>query len=851
MAKSMTTIGLVFLFAFVLAAGPATARITDRDEALELIIDELIEVDVDQVRLYITEQPVEAGTEFHSWKRAELTAPTRGWFVFIDDHPTANFEHACRYVFVKESGEIEVVHSTVPPREEGVLYEYPTEIGKILDAAKTVEPEPYSGPRYGNTRGGNAYAVILSGGASMGNNHVRYWNDCSNIYITLKEVYEYPDENIFVLISDGLDPAPDKSDGTNSDPDLDGDGDDDIMGPCVYSEIDALFTQLQDVVGVGDQLFVFTTDHGGSNSGWSVYLNLWNWEELNDSDLEGMVDQLPQCDMIFTMEQCFSGGFEDNLAWNDEGRVFSSAAAYNEYSWAMPPDYVYDTYVFFWTAAVKGETAYGEPVDADYNDDGFVTMDEAFAYAELMDFSDETPQYHSNPEALGTEMTLWGTRAYIEGLVMDLQYGNPLDALVRLVGGNKSVPTDVNGYYELPCEDDTTHTVEASSYGYRTQQQTCYVPPDSSAWLDFELEEALDGYIEGWVRSALDGQAIEGAEVTVLNTPLAPQTTNEEGYYTFTIPGGATYQVEAVMPTYIGETKSATVEEEGTTVLSFALGQAESFEEDGGGYTGLMLWEWGAPSTYGPGGAHWGLNCWATNLDGPYGNNANSPMYSKTYSLVEATSATFNFYHYYDTQSGRDGGNVKISTDGGSTYSLITPEGGYPTSTMYWNGEAGYSGSSDGWVMATFDLSDYLGQDIKFKFTFGADGTGNGPGWYVDDVFLELTYPVSVALIPDSPTVPRGSNLGFTVNAENAADYPITLQVWSEVLLPNGMPYWGNPIFGPFTLTLQAQSTPTVHLSQFVPGNAPLGDYTYIMKVGQYEEPIFARDFFDFTVVNP
>jgi hypothetical protein len=30
---------------------------------------------------------------------------------------------------------------------------------------------------------------------------------------------------------------------------------------------------------------------------------------------------------------------------------------------------------------------------------------------------------------------------------------------------------------------------------------------------------------------------------------------------------------------------------------------------------------------------------------------------------------------------------------------------------------------------------------------------------------------------------------------------------------------------------------------------APLGDYTYIMKVGQFEEPIYTRDFFDFTVI--
>ena len=33
--------------------------------------------------------------------------------------------------------------------------------------------------------------------------------------------------------------------------------------------------------------------------------------------------------------------------------------------------------------------------------------------------------------------------------------------------------------------------------------------------------------------------------------------------------------------------------------------------------------------------------------------------------------------HYYDCETGYDGGNVKISTDGGLTWTLITPAGGY------------------------------------------------------------------------------------------------------------------------------------------------------------------------------
>jgi hypothetical protein len=254
-------------------------------------------------------------------------------------------------------------------------------------------------------RGGEYYAVLMNGGYSSGNNHVRYWNDLSNIYITLVDVYGYKDENIIVLCSDGLDPAPDQSNGLNSDPDLDGDGDDDIMYSCVLSNVQAVFSDLATTLTVDDQLFIFATDHGSSVSGWDTDMNLWNTEVLHDWQFQNLIDALPPLNIIVTLEPCYSGGFEDNTT-HLPPRVFSSACAYNEVSWAMPPDYVYDTYVFFWTAAVKGEDAYGNPCDADLNGDMLISMHEAFIFAEAHDISDETPQYDSNHADLGDNLFL-------------------------------------------------------------------------------------------------------------------------------------------------------------------------------------------------------------------------------------------------------------------------------------------------------------------------------------------------------------------------------------------------------------------------------------------------------------
>ena len=100
-----------------------------------------------------------------------------------------------------------------------------------------------------------------------------------------------------------------------------------------------------------------------------------------------------------------------------------------------------------------------------------------------------------------------------------------------------------------------------------------------------------------------------------------------------------------------------------------------------------------------------------------------------------------SFQHYYDTESSTyayDGGNVQISTDNGENWEIIYPDGGYPSdSVVGLDSEPGYYGNSDGWVQASFDLSNFSGEDVKFRFRFGSDSVVDTyEGWYFDDVQL-------------------------------------------------------------------------------------------------------------------
>ena len=116
----------------------------------------------------------------------------------------------------------------------------------------------------------NCYAVIISGGYDMANNWQRYWNDCSAIYSALVDVYNYEDDHIYTIMSDGTSTANDRriSGGYDSSPlDLDGDGDNDIQFSATRANITTVFNTLSGLLDSDDYLFIFVTDHGDQESG--------------------------------------------------------------------------------------------------------------------------------------------------------------------------------------------------------------------------------------------------------------------------------------------------------------------------------------------------------------------------------------------------------------------------------------------------------------------------------------------------------------------------------------------------------------------------------------------------------
>ncbi|MCX5752742.1 MAG: immune inhibitor A, partial [Candidatus Krumholzibacteria bacterium] len=173
---------------------------------------------------------------------------------------------------------------------------------------------------------------------------------------------------------------------------------------------------------------------------------------------------------------------------------------------------------------------------------------------------------------------------------------------------------------------------------------------------------------------------------------------------------------------------------------------AYDFEASNGGFVATGPdWEWGAPTlSTGPAGAHSGVNLWGTKLAANYSNSSNSKLDLPPLQVPSSKAyATLSFWQWYSTENTFDGGNVKISTNGGTTWTILTPDIGYKGTASSANagipGEPAFMGTAVGnfWHKVTINLTAYKGQTVIIRFHFGSDSSVNYPGWYIDDVRLE------------------------------------------------------------------------------------------------------------------
>ncbi|WP_157130889.1 immune inhibitor A domain-containing protein [Halobacillus mangrovi] len=96
--------------------------------------------------------------------------------------------------------------------------------------------------------------------------------------------------------------------------------------------------------------------------------------------------------------------------------------------------------------------------------------------------------------------------------------------------------------------------------------------------------------------------------------------------------------------------------------------------------------------------------------------------------LTNATSAEFNFKTWYDIEKDWDYAYVTVNGEPVAS-DITTNENPYDA-----NLGNGITGSSNGWIDASFDLSAYAGQEVEVAIEYVTDGAVSNPGLYADDL---------------------------------------------------------------------------------------------------------------------
>lgn len=240
-------------------------------------------------------------------------------------------------------------------------------------------------------------------------------------------------------------------------------------------------------------------------------------------------------------------------------------------------------------------------------------------------------------------------------------------------------------------------------------------------------------------------------------------------------------------------------------------------------------WVLGTPAKTYLNAAYSGTRAWVTTLTGIYNNNVDAAVVSPQmdFTLYPATPLV-RFKHKFQTETGWDALIVEISINGGAWTKLDNTLGtggnfNTPSSTAWYNSNSTYgpitpnkfsgansasiySSQASGWITSLTPLTGAAGQsNVRVRFRFGSDGSGQDEGWALDDIEV---------IAPTPPTVLTGgksflSMTGATLagNITNNGNNTVTT---SGVVVGTTL----NPVRGGFGVT-DSSTNPTVGTGVF------------------------------------
>ena len=182
----------------------------------------------------------------------------------------------------------------------------------------------------------------------------------------------------------------------------------------------------------------------------------------------------------------------------------------------------------------------------------------------------------------------------------------------------------------------------------------------------------------------------------------------------------------------------------GPTVFQGTLTDTFEGTRSGGGFdlagwthrplTGTEDWTWNSSSSQSP------SHSW---FAPQHGSSADQILVSPPF--VPQSGSSLSFWHIYDFEFGYEGGTLEISTNHGTSWSVV-PDSAFTTgffNTTLFNGTTdpiaglrAWSGLSSSWTQVQVDLSSWAGSEIQLRWHSGEDDITGHTGWFVDSVTI-------------------------------------------------------------------------------------------------------------------
>ncbi len=380
-------------------------------------------------------------------------------------------------------------------------------------------------------------------------------------------------------------------------------------------------------------------------------------------------------------------------------------------------------------------------------------------------------------------------RQTLRGHVYDAATSEPVVAQIEIAGiDGLNSPRDpyksdaeFGAYYRLLMSG--TKTATFSAYGYIPQTfSDVEIVNDEATYLDVYLEKAPFGPVFGSVLDGSTGLNIEGAEITIQNTPLLPAYTNAEGYYNMDEVSYGTYNFMVSKPGY-SYLISEQIISETNHIVNFVLlpSEAISFEEGEFGDDFAMS-----------GNQPWVIDnnvSWDGDNSAASGNIGDSQSSTMTLTVNDCLAGVFSFYRKVSSEDGYD--FLKFYVDGAVRDS--------------WSGQAD-------WAKVEFPIS---AGNHQFRWTYTKDSNtigGSDKAW-VDYIEVPVMAITLVNAGPDQ-IICKDETASLNAFAMNYTGLQWTTSgdgVFSDATSPASSytPGTNDIATGTATLTIEAQGTQT------------------------------------------